>query len=100
MSSTDELATLIERSKEITWIRDAACGDLGIDQLDLFFVDAGKSLSKEAVAICQGCPARISCLTHAYEHDIAGGYFGGVSPSKRRRLTLAEAVASIGTAVS
>jgi len=95
MSNPSDLGTLIEQSRETPWLRDAACADLGIDQIDLFFVDAGKSLSREALAICERCPARVACITHAYESDIAGGYFGGISPSKRRKISLEEALASI-----
>lgn len=94
MADTGALANLIENTQEAVWLREAACGDLGTDALDMFFVDAGKSLSKEAVALCERCPVRADCLAHAYHQDIAGGYFGGISPSKRRRLTLDEALAS------
>ena len=87
MSHSSDLANLIEQSRESPWLRDAACADLGIDQIDLFFVDAGKSLSREALAICEQCPVRVACVTHAYEAEIAGGYFGGISPSKRRKTT-------------
>lgn len=98
MTESGDLARLIEHTQEATWLREAACGELGIEALDMFFVDAGKSLSKEAVALCEGCPARADCLRHAYTQDIAGGYFGGMSPSKRRRISLDEALASIAAA--
>jgi WhiB family redox-sensing transcriptional regulator len=86
MSNSTELAALIESSPEFSWLESAACGDLGLDQLDLFFVEAGRTLSREAAAICGTCPVRAECLEHATARDIAGGYFGGVSPSKRRRM--------------
>ncbi|WP_420452523.1 WhiB family transcriptional regulator [Ilumatobacter sp.] len=95
MDSTNDLAALIERSSELTWLADAACADLDIDQLDLFFVEAGKTLSKDAIAICGSCPVRVACLTHAYDNEIAGGYYGGVSPTQRRKLDLADAIARI-----
>jgi hypothetical protein len=91
MSNTTELAALIESSPEFAWLEDAACGDLELEQLDLFFVEAGRTLSREAAAICERCPVRLDCLEHASSRDIAGGYFGGVSPSKRRRMTLERA---------
>ena len=96
MRTADELATLIERSDDLDWMADAACADLDVERIDLFFVDAGKTLSKEAIAICESCPSRVDCLTHAYDHEIAGGYFGGVSPTQRRKLSLAEALERIG----
>jgi WhiB family redox-sensing transcriptional regulator len=90
-----DLASLIEGSNELPWLRDAACRELDLERLDLFFVDAGRTLSKQAKAICAGCEAKVDCLTYAYRHEITGGYFGGLSPAKRRQLPLADAVASI-----
>ncbi len=84
MSHPGELAAIIEHTDNDGWIARAACGDLELDQLDMFFVEAGRSLSKEAVALCEGCPVRSECLEHATARDITGGYFGGISPSKRR----------------
>jgi hypothetical protein len=49
-------------------------------------------LSKEAAAICAGCEVRVDCLSHAYDREIAAGYFGGVSSAKRRVLTLEQAL--------
>lgn len=84
MPRPNDLAAIIEHGDTDDWVSRAACGDLPLDRLDLFFVDAGRSLSKEAAAMCQTCPVRDQCLDHAYEREIAGGYFGGTSPSKRR----------------
>lgn len=96
MSDSHELVNLIEHTPEMSWLRRAACRDFDIEQLDLFFVEAGRTLSKQAAATCSGCDVRVDCLLHAYRHDIAAGYFGGVSSAKRRSLSAAEAVASIG----
>lgn len=92
----NELASLIEHSPDYEWVRRAACGSLELAELDRFFVDAGRSLSSDTVKMCQGCAARVDCLDHAYAHEIAGGYFGGLSPSKRKSMTHAEARAAIG----
>ena len=92
----NELASLIEHSPDYEWVRHAACGSLELSELDRFFVDAGRSLSSETVKMCEGCAARVDCLDHAYAHEIAGGYFGGLSPSKRKAMTHAEARAVIG----
>ena len=92
MSTTTDLATIIEQAPEMPWLDRAACASLGVERLDLFFVDAGKSLSPEAKALCAGCEVRRDCLMHAYERDIVGGYFGGLSPTKRRKLTVTEAL--------
>ena len=95
MSDTHELAKMIEHTPEMDWLRRAACRDFDIERLDLFFVEAGRTLSKEAALTCAGCEVRVDCLMHAYTHDIAAGYFGGVSSAKRRSLTREQAVASI-----
>jgi WhiB family redox-sensing transcriptional regulator len=85
------LSELIERAPELTWLDDAACGNLPLDQLPLFFVEAGRTIAAETKALCRGCPVRHQCLDHAYAHQIASGYFGGISPGRRRALTHAEA---------
>ncbi len=92
MSREHDLAPLIESTPELTWLNDAACGSLELDRLDLFFVDAGRTLSKEAAALCSSCPSRVECLRHAYDNEIEGGYFGGVSSAKRRTLSFEQAV--------
>lgn len=95
MTHSTELAALIENTPDVTWLGQAACRDLGVERLDLFFVDAGKSLSQEAAAVCRGCAVRIDCLTHAYVNEVSAGYFGGMSSAKRRALSLDEAVAQM-----
>lgn len=86
MPSPNDLAALIEGTPEYAWLDDAACGDLELEQLEMFFVEAGRTLSREAAAMCERCPVRAQCLDHAASREIAGGYFGGLSPSKRRQL--------------
>ena len=73
----------------VMWLKDAACR--GSD-LNLFFVNAGMSLSDEAAAMCASCPVRRECVTHAYSLGLSAGYFGGLSPSQRRALSLEEAL--------
>jgi hypothetical protein len=87
----DELAALIENSPDFEWVRHATCGNLELGELDRFFVEAGRSLSADTVLMCKRCPVRVDCLDHAYRHDISGGYFGGISPSKRKALSHSEA---------
>lgn len=94
-ASTNSLDELIERSPDLPWLDDAACGDLGIEQLDLFFVEAGRSISQATVALCRRCPVRAACLEHAYRHEIVSGYFGGMSPGRRRSIPLEAALAEI-----
>ncbi len=95
MAGTRSIDELIEHAPELPWLDQAACGDLELDQLDLFFVEAGRTIAASTVALCRRCPVRRECLDHAYAHEIVSGYFGGVSPGRRRVLTHAEAVAEI-----
>lgn len=92
MSNTHDLAPLIESSPDLAWLPKAACGEFELDRLTLFFVEAGRTLSKEAGAICASCEVRVQCLQHAYDNEIEGGYFGGLSSAKRRSLTREQAV--------
>lgn len=74
----------VENDSAVSWLKDAACGSLPLDQLDIFFVKAGMTIGGNALALCQACAVRSQCLAHARLHDISNGYFGGVSPSARR----------------
>ena len=95
MTIVRPLDELIEHTPDLPWLDQAACADLELDQLNLFFVDAGRSIAATTVAMCRKCPVRRNCLDHAYEHEIMSGYFGGVSPGRRRVMSHAEAVAEI-----
>ena len=92
MTGSSPLSDLIERASELSWLDDAACSNLALAQLSLFFVEAGRTIAPETKALCRQCPVRRECLDHAYVHDIASGYFGGVSPGRRRALSHAEAL--------
>lgn len=85
MSNADELAAVIEHASTDAWLGRAACAELELDQLPMFFVDAGRSLSSEAAALCERCQVRRECLDHAVRLVITSGYFGGQSPAARRR---------------
>lgn len=74
------------------WLDDAACAELGIRD---FFVEAGHVIEDEILNTCKTCPVRRECVTHAYERDVTGGYFGGLSPGQRRDMTLNEALVFI-----
>lgn len=84
MSTADDLAAIIESTRGAAWLEHAACADLDLERLDLFFVEAGRSLSPAAADMCNGCPVRRDCLDHATQRSIEAGYFGGVSPVGRR----------------
>lgn len=81
----------------IHWVGRAACSDKSVEE---FFVVAGRTASNSALAVCRTCPVRKDCLEHAYvggidNKPIRFGYFGGLSPDQRRRLTLDEAIARV-----
>jgi WhiB family redox-sensing transcriptional regulator len=95
MSSVRDLGELIGELDEGDWVSSAACRHLPPDQIALFFVGAGRSLSRRARQICGGCPVRTDCLKHAYDNEIHAGYFGGVSPSQRSAMPLDEALAML-----
>jgi len=71
------------------WLDAAACVDMDLGE---FFVDAGKAIKEETRMVCRVCPVRIQCLTHGYVQNIGAGYFGGLSPSQRRSLSLKDAI--------
>ena len=97
MTASSPLSELIERAPELSWLDDAACSNLELGQLSLFFVEAGRTIAPETKALCQQCPVRRECLDHAYVHEITSGYFGGVSPGRRRALSHAEALELISS---
>lgn len=92
------LHDLIRHTAEQPWLDRAACRDLPLEELEQFFVEAGRSISRETIRLCETCPVRRECLDHAYVNQIPSGYFGGMSPSRRRSLSHAEARATIAVA--
>lgn len=90
------LGDFIHATPEMPWLDQAACGQLPLDQLNMFFVEAGRTIASSTIAMCQRCPARVDCLDHAYRNEILSGYFGGISPGQRRTMSHDEARAGIG----
>jgi|CXWL01.1.fsa_nt_gi hypothetical protein len=93
-SSVDDFASV----PDMPWLDAASCGDLSLDQLDLFFVDAGRTISAETAALCTHCPVRRPCLDHAYRNELTSGFFGGFSPTRRREMTHAQAIEELSGA--
>ena len=52
---------------------------------ETFFPEKGGS-TRDAKAICQGCPVREECLEYALANDERFGIWGGLSERERRRL--------------
>lgn len=95
MDSVEPLLELIASWGEVPWLEHAACAKLEEHDLDLFFTSAGASISRVTKQMCVGCAVRSACLSHAFEHHIGVGYFGGMSPNRRRELGRAAALAEI-----
>lgn len=95
MSSVRDLGDLIGNLDDGDWLAGAACRHLPPDQITLFFVGAGRSLSRRARQICAACPVRADCLEHAYDNEIHAGYFGGISPSQRMSMSREQALALV-----
>lgn len=95
MDGAEPLLELIASWAELPWLDHAACGPLAEHDLDLFFTPAGASISRLAKQLCVSCAARTACLSHAFDHQIAVGYFGGMSPNRRRELGREAALAEI-----
>lgn len=83
-----------ERPAGSEWLEHAACAGMAPD---LFFPARGES-SKEAKAICAGCPVRECCLEHALDAVEKHGIWGGKSERERRRLRRERAAAKRGAA--
>lgn len=94
--ASNPLSDLIDHTADMSWLLRCACGELPLEDLGLFFVEAGKTISPTTIALCRSCEVREECLDHAYRAQISNGYFGGMSPGKRRSTAHDEARVSIG----
>lgn len=64
------------------WRPAAACRNI---DPGVFFPQRGES-TRDAKAICDGCPVREACLEHALVNGERFGVWGGLSERQRRRL--------------
>ena len=74
---------------ELAWVDDAACARAGLPY-GAFFPEDGRPASPEVQKLCQGCPVRRQCIEHAKRWHLTQGWFGGISPGQRRRMTTEE----------
>ncbi|WP_306482778.1 WhiB family transcriptional regulator [Streptomyces sp. AS02] len=69
------------------WRDEAACRQI---ESDLFFPTAHtqgwKTQTKQAKAVCAGCPVRATCLEWALETGQNSGVWGGLSAGERRGI--------------
>lgn len=75
----------------MAWMESAAC--LGHDPETWFPLqgDCG-SRTRDAVAICRGCPVREECLAEGLRHE--SGIWGGTTERSRRKIRRARAVST------
>lgn len=70
------------------WGHDAACK--GYQPADTFFPKTygGTDVFTVAAAkaVCERCPVRVDCLTHALDCDERDGVWGGFTPDERSEL--------------
>jgi WhiB family redox-sensing transcriptional regulator len=71
------------------WQSRAACRQLGAAADELFFADTQEGV-REALAICQRCRVRPSCLEYAIRTRQEYGVWGGRTEQQLRRLIAAE----------
>lgn len=64
------------------WRQRAACR--GLDP-EIFFPERGES-TREAKAVCAGCPVRPECLEYALDAREVNGIWGGKSERERRSI--------------
>ena len=64
------------------WMVDASCA--GVNP-DLFFPERGES-TREAKAVCDGCPVRRHCLEYAVQNVEKFGIWGKMSERERRKV--------------
>lgn len=64
------------------WYEHALCA--GTDP-DAFFPEKGGS-TREAKAICRGCPVRTQCLLFSLDNAERFGIWGGTSERERRKF--------------
>jgi WhiB family redox-sensing transcriptional regulator len=65
-----------------SWVDEAVCAQT---DPDTFFPEKGGS-TRQAKAICLGCPVRQRCLDWALQHEERFGIWGGKSERERRRM--------------
>lgn len=84
MRGTNPTITPLKRPRRrpTTWKHKAACRHA---DPDIFFPETSSStMYNEALAYCQGCKVRATCLA---EHlDEKHGVFGGTTPLQRKQL--------------
>lgn len=72
-------------SHNLGWMGDARCRRHKRlrRQLEGFYTQPPTTA---ALGLCEKCPVRRECLRYAYATGTEHGWFGGLSPAKRRQL--------------
>lgn len=82
-----------ESTDDLEWMARGLCRDLAPEDVALFFVDPGRSVDPHVLSMCRTCPVRELCAGWAYDQGRPAGYFGGLSPTQRKRMTKEQAMA-------
>lgn len=85
----DMIANLADMAAETSWMARGVCAETDPEE---FFPDQGES-SETAKKVCQGCPARKTCLAYALDNAIPYGVWGGMSAAEREALSPLEVAA-------
>ena len=64
------------------WMTGGVCAQV---DPELWFPEKGGS-TREAKALCTGCPVQVQCLAYALANDERFGVWGGASERDRRRM--------------
>lgn len=76
------------------WGDDAACRDVPLAALDVFFPDSytgmGAVQVREAKTWCRRCPVTVPCLEAALRRRDPHGVWGGLDPDERHELLAPE----------
>ena len=92
MSTIQLFNNQVDANASLPWLEDAACGNLDLGQLDMFFVGIGQTISPGAAVLCQTCPVSTECLQHALDRRLEpgslAGRFDGMPPAQRRSTAM------------
>lgn len=77
---------------DTSWLDRINCRDL---PLDVFFVEAGRTIEPAVLEVCRSCPVRRQCVELVYALGRTDGYYGGLSPGARSKMSLPQALDAV-----
>ena len=73
---------VLNTTTSLEWMTGGVCAQV---DPELWFPEKGGS-TRQAKALCTGCPVQVQCLAYALTHDERFGVWGGASERDRRRM--------------